>query len=98
MGGRSIEGSFMIYDEFQDMERSQAKTLLARIGDGSKIVILGDPNQTTNPHLNKTSNGLSYSASKLAGNSLAAVITFQGKQEIVRSPAAKAIAECFTNR
>lgn len=93
MGGRSIENSFMIYDEFQDMERGQARALLSRIGNGSKIVILGDPNQTTNPHLNKTSNGLSYSASKLAGDPLAAVISFDNTHEIVRSAAARHIAE-----
>ncbi|MBQ8985177.1 PhoH family protein [Candidatus Saccharibacteria bacterium] len=93
MGGRSIENSFMIYDEFQDMERGQARALLSRIGNNSKIVILGDPNQTTNPHLNKTSNGLSYTASKLAGDSLAAVISFDKTREIVRSAAAKHIAE-----
>ena len=93
MGGRNISNSFMIYDEFQDMERGQAKALLSRIGDGSKIVVMGDPNQTTNPHLNKTSNGLSYSASKLAGGSLVSVISFDKNREIVRSAAAKQIAE-----
>lgn len=92
MGGRSIENSFMIYDEFQDMERGQARALLSRIGNDSKIVILGDPHQTTNPHLNKTSNGLSYSASKLASDPLAAVVSFDEVREIVRSDAAKHIA------
>ena len=93
MGGRSIENSFMVFDEFQDMERGQARALLSRIGNNSKIVIMGDPNQTTNPHLNRTSNGLSYSASKLAGDPMAAVISFDEAGEIVRSDAAKHIAE-----
>lgn len=93
MGGRSISGSFMIYDEFQDMERGQARALLSRIGNDSKIIVLGDPNQTTNPHLNRTSNGLSYSASKLAGDPLTAVISFDSSKEIVRSAAARHIAE-----
>lgn len=97
MGGRSIENSFMIYDEFQDMERGQARALLSRIGNNSKIVILGDPNQTTNPHLNKTSNGLSYTASKLAGDQLAAVISFDKTREVVRSEAAKHIADRLTH-
>ena len=83
----------MIFDEFQDMERGQVRALLSRIGDGSKIVILGDPNQTTNPRLNRTSNGLSYSVSKLAGDPLVAVISFDKSSEIVRSDAAKHIAE-----
>ena len=98
MGGRSIENSFMIYDEFQDMERGQARALLSRIGNDSKIIILGDPSQTTNPHLNRTSNGLSYSASKLAGDPLAAVVSFDQTREIVRSAAAKHIAERLSSR
>ncbi len=95
MGGRSISSNFIIYDEFQDMERYQAKALLSRPAEGSKMVIMGDPTQTTNPHLNATSNGLSYSASKLAGKPEAAVISlFQ--HEITRSRAAMAIAKYFS--
>lgn len=94
MGGRSLSNSFIVYDEFQDMERYQAKALLTRIGNGSKIVVSGDPTQVTNPHLNRTSNGLSYSASKLAGKPEAAIITLT-QDEIVRSPAALAIANYF---
>lgn len=93
MGGRSISNSFIILDEFQDTERYQAKALLSRIGDHSKIVVMGDPTQITNPHLNRTSNGLSYIASKLAGSPLASVITFNKTTEVVRSQAAQAIAE-----
>lgn len=91
MGGRSISNSFIILDEFQDTERYQARALLSRIGNGSKIVISGDPTQITNPHLNRTSNGLSYSASKLAGKPEAIIVTLSEK-EIVRSTAAQAIA------
>lgn len=93
MGGRSIANSFIIFDEFQDTERHQAKALLSRIGDHSKVVVMGDPTQLTNPHLNRTSNGLSYIASKLAGSPLASVITFNDTTEVVRSKAAQAIAE-----
>ena len=84
MGGRSIANRYIIYDEFQDMERYQAKALLTRVGDSSKMVILGDPEQQTNPHMNKTSNGLSYSASKLGGVRGVYVVTLN-KEEIVRS-------------
>lgn len=95
MGGRSLESCFIIYDEFQDMERNQAKAILTRIGDHSKIVAMGDPNQVTNPHMNKTSNGLAYAASKISkGNPYAAVITLTN-EEIVRSTAARVIAELF---
>lgn len=91
MGGRSISNSFIILDEFQDTERYQARALLSRIGNGSKIVVSGDPTQITNPHLNRTSNGLSYSASRLAGKPEAIIVTLN-ENEIVRSVAAQAIA------
>ena len=93
MGGRSIANSFIIFDEFQDTERHQAKALLSRIGNHSKVVVMGDPTQITNPHLNRTSNGLSYIASKLAGSPLVSVITFDDATEVVRSRAAQAVAE-----
>lgn len=93
MGGRSIANSFIIFDEFQDTERHQAKALLSRIGDHSKVVVMGDPTQITNPHLNRTSNGLSYIASKLAGSPLVSVITFDDTTEVVRSEAAQAVAK-----
>lgn len=94
MGGRSLSNTFIVLDEFQDTERHQAKALLSRIGEGSKIVVLGDPTQITNPHINRTSNGLSYSASRLAGKPEAAIITLN-KGEIIRSSAARAIAKYF---
>ncbi|MBR3164477.1 PhoH family protein [Candidatus Saccharibacteria bacterium] len=94
MGGRSIANSWIIYDEFQDTERFQAQQLMKRTGDGSKIIVMGDPLQRTNRHINHNSNGLSYAASKLAGNKYAAVIKMD-RDEITRSDAAKVIAEAF---
>lgn len=94
MGGRSINGSFIIFDEFQDMERGQAKALLSRIGNGSKMVIMGDPSQFTNPHLSKNSNGLSYAASIFSNYEGAAVVTMLSS-ETERSVAAKAISAVF---
>ena len=94
MGGRSLSDMFIILDEFQDTERRQAKALLTRIGNNSKVVAIGDPSQTTNPHLGPTSNGLSFSASRLAGKPEAAVITLF-PDEIERSDAVRAIASYF---
>ena len=92
MGGRSLSDMFLIFDEFQDTERYQATALLSRLGNSSKAIALGDPLQTTNPHLGPTSNGLSFSASRLAGKPEAAVITLF-PNEIERSDAVRAIAE-----
>ncbi len=91
IGGRTISDSIIIYDEFQALERYQAKQLLTRVGDGSKMVCTGDRHQVYNPHMNASSNGLAYAASKLCGSRRAAVITIM-PHEIVRSEAAMEIA------
>ena len=93
MGGRSISNSLIFYDEFQDVERFQARELVSRIGNGSKIVIAGDPTQLSNPHLNRTSNGLNYIANKLADKPYAAVITSDEEDEIVRHWVLREIAK-----
>lgn len=91
MGGRSISDCWIIYDESQDMERFQVNQLMKRIGDGSKMIITGDPHQVFNKHMNYHSNGLMYAATKMAGSPYAAVVTmFEG--EITRSEAAREIA------
>lgn len=91
MGGRSISDCWIIYDESQDMERFQINQLMKRIGDGSKMVITGDPNQVFNKHMNYHSNGLMYAATKMAGSPYAAVVTMT-EAEITRSEAAREIA------
>ena len=93
MGGRSISNSLIYYDEFQDVERFQARELISRIGNGSKVVITGDPTQLSNPHLNRTSNGLNYIATKLADKPYAAIITCDTEEEIVRHWVLREIAK-----
>ncbi len=58
--GRSIPGQFIIIDEAQNLSRHEVKTIVSRVGEGSKIVLLGDPHQIDHPYLDATSNGLSY--------------------------------------
>lgn len=95
MGGRSISNALIYYDEFQDVERFQARELISRIGNGSKIVITGDPTQLSNPHLNRTSNGLSYISNKLADKPYAAVIGCDEEDEIVRHWVLREIAKAL---
>ena len=94
IGGRSIARSIILYDEAQALERFQMRQLLTRIGEGSKMVCLGDPSQVYNRHMNANSNGLSWAASKLAGNPHASVVTLT-RDEVERSEAARAIAACI---
>ncbi|MBP5634496.1 PhoH family protein, partial [Candidatus Saccharibacteria bacterium] len=96
MGGRSISDSWINYDEAQDMERFQINQLMKRIGEGSKMVITGDPHQVFNKHMDYHSNGLMYAATKMAGSPYAAVVSML-ECEITRSVAAREIARRLDN-
>lgn len=97
MGGRSLANSWIIYDEAQDFEWSQMLQLVERIGDYSKMVIIGDPEQVHNKHLSKNSCGLSRAMSKFAGGKHIAVITLT-EDEIERSRAAREIARLLNRK
>ncbi|WP_010270162.1 PhoH family protein [Paenibacillus senegalensis] len=58
--GRSIPGQFIIIDEAQNLSKHEIKTIITRVGEGSKIVLLGDPEQIDHPYLDSTSNGLTH--------------------------------------
>lgn len=97
MGGRNLANSWIIYDEAQDFEWSQMLQLVERIGDDSKMVIIGDPEQVHNKHLSKNSCGLSRAMSKFAGGKHIAVITLT-KDEIERSRTAREIARLLNRQ
>ena len=90
--GRSIANSFIILDEAQNMTPNLMLMLLSRLGAGSKIVCLGDPDQVDNPHLSMRNNGLVYTIDRMKGSSLCEVITFE-ETECKRSPLAKEVAQ-----
>lgn len=58
--GRSIPGQFIIIDEAQNLTSHEIKTIVSRVGEGSKIVLVGDPAQIDHPYLDSLSNGLTY--------------------------------------
>ncbi|WP_328800349.1 PhoH family protein [Paenibacillus sp. LX16] len=58
--GRSIPGQFIIVDEAQNLSRHEIKTIVSRVGEGSKIILMGDPEQIDHPYLDAASNGLTY--------------------------------------
>ena len=71
--GRSIPEQFIIIDEAQNLTKHEIKTILTRVGEGSKIVLIGDPEQIDHPYLDQFSNGLTYvvetmKEQKLAGH------------------------------
>lgn len=78
MRGRSFQDSYMILDEAQNLTPHQIKTLVTRIGKGSKIVVLGDLSQIDNPFLSEYSSGLTYLIEKMKDSKLCAHIHLQG--------------------
>ena len=69
--GRSIPHQFMIVDEAQNLTPHEIKTIVSRVGEGTKVVLTGDIQQIDNPYLDQSSNGLSYLIEKMKGLSLA---------------------------
>lgn len=75
--GRSIPGQFIIIDEAQNLSRHEVKTIVSRVGEGSKIVLLGDPEQIDHPYLDSSSNGLTYVVERFKQEAISGHITLQ---------------------
>ena len=75
--GRSIANQFMIIDEAQNLTPLEAKTIITRVGNGTKVVFTGDPYQIDNPYVDSSSNGFNYVVSRFRAESVAAHIEFQ---------------------
>lgn len=73
--GRSLPQQFIIIDEAQNLTPHEIKTIVSRAGQGSKIVLTGDPNQIDNPYLDANSNGLSYLVDAFKGEPIFGHIT-----------------------
>jgi PhoH-like ATPase len=70
--GRTFSNSFIIVDEAQNATIHELKTIITRIGDNSKIVLMGDTDQIDTPYIDKRSNGLSIVIDKFHGSDLMA--------------------------
>jgi len=75
--GRSIANQFMIIDEAQNLTPLEVKTIVTRVGNGTKLIFTGDPYQIDNPYVDSSSNGFNYIVSKFRDQSLAAHIELQ---------------------
>jgi PhoH-like ATPase len=88
--GRSISNAFIIIDEAQNMNRHEIKTVLTRVGEGTKIILTGDIEQIDNVYIDGTNNGLSYVVEKFKDQDIAGHITlFKGERSRVATVAAK---------
>jgi PhoH-like ATPase len=75
--GRSIANQFMIIDEAQNLTPLEVKTIITRAGEGTKIILTGDPYQIDNPYVDSASNGFNYIVSRFRPHAIAAHIELQ---------------------
>jgi PhoH-like ATPase len=87
--GRSIPNQYMIVDEAQNLTPHEVKTIITRVGDGTKIVLTGDPYQIDNPYVDQTNNGLVHVVNRFKHERLAGHITLVKGE---RSPLAELAA------
>jgi PhoH-like ATPase len=87
--GRSIPNQYMIVDEAQNLTPHEVKTIITRVGDGTKIVLTGDPYQIDNPYVDATNNGLIHVANRFKNERLAGHVTLSKGE---RSPLAELAA------
>jgi PhoH-like ATPase len=88
--GRSIPDQYLMIDEAQNLTPHEMKTMLTRAGQGTKVILLGDPDQVDHPYLDAERNGLTYVVSRFSGQSCSAHIHLtQGE----RSPLAELAAD-----
>ncbi|MBU5485632.1 PhoH family protein [Clostridium sp. MSJ-11] len=85
--GRSIIKNWVIIDEAQNLSPKQVKAIVTRVGEGTKLMLIGDPDQIDHPFLDSRSNGLCYASEKMKGSELCYQITLK-YDECERSPLA----------
>jgi PhoH-like ATPase len=87
--GRSIHNQYLIVDEAQNLTPHEIKTVITRVGDGTKIILTGDPYQIDNPYIDSSSNGLTYVVERFKDQDVAAHITFsKGERSVLSELAA----------
>ena len=87
--GRSIPRAFFIVDESQQLTPHEAKTLVTRMGRGSKIILIGDLAQIDNPYVDAHTNGLVFTRNRLQGQPFMAHINlFKGERSDMAEVAA----------
>ena len=90
--GRSIADAFIIIDEAQNLTIHELKTIVTRVGEGTKIVLTGDIEQIDNVYTDETSNGLTHAVEKFKNYELSGHIILQkGERSKVATLAAKVL-------
>ncbi len=90
MRGRSIPYQFVFIDEVQNLSPHEVKTIISRAGEGTKVILAGDPSQIDSPYLDFSSNGLTVSSQKFKDHSIFGTAFLETSE---RSELAKMAAE-----
>ena len=90
--GRSIANAFIVIDEAQNLTAHEIKTILTRVGEGTKIVLTGDIEQIDNIYINEMSSGLTHAVEKMKEFGITGHVTLKkGERSEVASLAAKVL-------
>ena len=93
--GRSIDNSIIIIDEAQNISLDNIRTLMTRIGDHSKMVILGDVKQKD--IRNKKDSSLEVVLDRFKDIKGFGCVELRNPKDVVRNPIIKTIEEVFEN-
>jgi PhoH-like ATPase len=90
--GRSISNAYIIIDESQNLTSHELKTIITRVGEGTKIILTGDIEQIDNAYIDATTNGLTYAVEKFKPYELAGHITLtKGERSAVATLASQVL-------
>lgn len=68
--GRSLQRTYILIDEAQNLEALTLKTILTRLGSGSKVVLVGDVSQIDSPFVSERTSAISLLADRFSGQEL----------------------------
>lgn len=75
--GRTLPNQWLVVDEAQNLTPHEIKTIITRVGEGTKIVLTGDPYQIDNPYIDASNNAVTYVAEKFSDSPLGAHVVMQ---------------------
>ena len=88
--GRSISNAFMVVDEAQNLTAHELKTIITRVGHGTKLVLTGDIQQIDNSYVDSVSNGLTHAVEKFKEYPISGHITlYKGERSKLATLAAE---------
>ena len=88
--GRSIPLQFIVVDEAQNLSPHEVRTIVSRVGEGTKIILCGDIGQIDSPYLDSSSNGLTHVIDRMRHHRIAGHVSLSKTE---RSELARISAE-----